>query len=73
MCVCVRLFQKKRNTKKGSWSNQLLSPTAKKKKEDVKREFNIDLEDNYSNKKYSIVILAVAHDNFKNIEIIIYI
>lgn len=37
-------------------------------KEDVKREFNIDLEDNYSNKKYSIVILAVAHDNFKNID-----
>jgi len=36
-------------------------------KEDVKREFNIDLEDHYMNKQYSIIILAVGHDNFKDI------
>ena len=37
-------------------------------KEDVKREFNIDLEDHYINKQYSIIILAVGHDNFKRID-----
>ena len=39
------------------------------KKENVKEEYNITLINNYKDNKYDAIILAVAHNEFKEIEI----
>jgi len=38
-------------------------------KEEVKREYNLDLKDNVNYDEYEAVVLAVAHDEFKSIEL----
>ena len=39
------------------------------KKEEVKEEYNINLINNYKNNQYDAIILAVAHNEFKELEI----
>ena len=38
-------------------------------KKEVKREYNIDLIENINNKKYATSVIAVAHDEFKTLDI----
>ena len=38
-------------------------------KEEVQKEYNLTLIDSYANKKYDAAVLAVAHDEFKTIDI----
>ena len=38
-------------------------------KEEVKKEYNVDLVDSYLDKKYDTVVLAVAHNEFKEIDL----
>lgn len=38
-------------------------------KNDVKREYGIDLVENYHEKKYDLIFFAVAHDEFKNMSL----
>ena len=37
-------------------------------KDEVKKEYNLNLIQNIDPKKYDAIILAVAHDDFKDIE-----
>ena len=38
-------------------------------KEEVKREYNLDLVEDVNNDEYEAVVLAVAHDKYKNIKV----
>ena len=38
-------------------------------KEEVKREYNLDLVENANTNDYDAVILAVAHDEYKSLDI----
>ena len=38
-------------------------------KEEVKREYNLDLKENVNYDDYEAIVLAVAHDEFKNIKL----
>ena len=40
------------------------------KKEEVKEVYDIDLIDEVYSKKYDVIVLAVAHKEFKNIDIV---
>lgn len=64
-----------RNTKIVDVYNELISYGAEvdifdpvANKEEVKKELNIDLITDYKKKKYSAIILAVTHSNFKSID-----
>ena len=64
-----------RNTKIIDVYNKLISLGAEvdvfdsvANKEEVKKELNVNLITDYKIKKYSAIILAVAHSNFKSID-----